>query len=115
VAEAEARANAAEDRARETTAAATELRETSAREAESLLNKARREAEQLVGSAKKEADRLRTSGHAEAEAELATIKSEVDRLSKRRDGIVAQLAALKDVVSGFGGDEEPREESDSSE
>ena len=60
----------------------------------------------MVSAAKKEADSLRTSGQAEAERALAVIKAEVDRMSKRRDAIVGQLAALKDVVSGFGNDDE---------
>jgi hypothetical protein len=29
----------------------------------------------------------------------------VDRMSKRRDAITAQLASLRDVVAGFGEDE----------
>ena len=35
----------------------------------------------------------------------AAIKAEVARVSKRRDAIVAQLGALRDVVAGFGTDE----------
>ena len=31
---------------------------------------------------------------------------EVDRLAKRRDAITAQLASLRDVVAGFGDDED---------
>jgi hypothetical protein len=59
----------------------------------------------MVGSAKKDAESIRSTGHAEAERELATIRAEVDRMAKRRDGIVAQLSALKDVVSGFAQDD----------
>ena len=106
VQEAEARANAAEDRARETTASAATLRDNAQAEADALLAKARREAEQVVATAKKEAESLRSQGHADAERELAAIKAEVERVSKRRDGIVAQLAALKDVVSSFGQDDD---------
>ncbi|RYE79736.1 MAG: hypothetical protein EOO74_03245 [Myxococcales bacterium] len=73
-------------------------------DSESLLSKARREAEQIVSSAKKQAESLRSSGHADSEKELAAIRSEVDRLTKRRDAITAQLGALRDVVSGFGDD-----------
>jgi hypothetical protein len=60
----------------------------------------------MVSAAKKDAESLRSQGHADAERELAAIKAEVDRVSKRRDGIVAQLAALKDVVSSFAQDED---------
>ena len=102
VADAEGRAAAAEDRAREATTAANLHSEQAHADADALMSKARREAEQLVSAAKKEADSLRSTGHADAEAELAAIKAEVERMSKRRDGIVAQLGALKDVVKGFG-------------
>ena len=37
---------------------------------------------------------------------MAALRSEVDRLAKRRDAITAQLASLRDVVAGFGDDEE---------
>jgi hypothetical protein len=47
---------------------------------------------------------VRSQGHAEAERDLSAIKAELERVTKRRDGIVAQLAALKDVVAGFGQD-----------
>jgi F0F1-type ATP synthase membrane subunit b/b' len=106
VTEAEGRANAAEDRSREAINAANSYRDQTQTDAEALLAKARREADQLVNAAKKQAEALRVNGHAESEQALAAIKSEVDRVSKRRDAIVAQLGALKDVVSGFGKDEE---------
>ncbi|MCX6397493.1 MAG: hypothetical protein NTV23_13490 [Propionibacteriales bacterium] len=106
VAEAEARANAAEDRSREAINAANSHRDQTATDADALLSKARREAEQLVRSAKKEAESLRINGHAASEQALAEIKAEVVRVSKRRDAIVAQLGALKDVVSGFGKDDD---------
>ena len=32
-------------------------------------------------------------------------KAEVDRMTKRRDAITAQLASLRDVVAGFGDDD----------
>ncbi len=52
-------------------------------------------------TAKAEAEELRAAGHADHERRLADLKLEVDQLSKRRDGIAAQLGALRDVVSGF--------------
>ena len=36
--------------------------------------------------------------------ELATLKAEVDRYTKRRDSVVAQLGSLRDVIAGFGDD-----------
>lgn len=113
VAEAEARANAAEDRSREAINAANVHRDQTNTDTEALMAKARREAEQLVHSAKKEAESLRINGHAESERALAAIKAEVDRVSKRRDAIVAQLGALKDVVSGFAKDDDGPDETPS--
>jgi dihydrolipoamide dehydrogenase len=91
VEEAEARATAAEERARETIAAANALHDNAARDADSLISKARREAEEMVSAAKKQAEKLRTQGHAEGKRELAVIMAEVARVSKRRDAIVNQL------------------------
>ena len=78
VAEAEERANAAEQRAREATEAANAHREQAAQEAEQLVSRSRREAEQIVSAAKKQADALRNSGHADSERELQALKAEVD-------------------------------------
>ena len=39
-------------------------------------------------------------------APVAALRAEVDRLAKRRDAITAQLASLRDVVAGFGDDED---------
>jgi uncharacterized protein involved in exopolysaccharide biosynthesis len=59
-----------------------------------------------VSSAQTQAASFTASGEAEAERALATLKAEVDRYQKRRDAIVAQLGALRDVVAGFGDDAE---------
>ena len=66
----------------------------------------RREAEQIVSAAKKQAESLRNSGHADSERELQALRAEVNRLTRRRDSITAQLSALRDVVAGFGNDDE---------
>ena len=106
VTEAEERANAAETRAREATEAAHAHRQQAEDEAEQLVSRARREAEQIVSAAKKQADALRNSGHADSERELQALRVEVDRLTRRRDSITAQLTALRDVVAGFGSDDD---------
>jgi uncharacterized protein involved in exopolysaccharide biosynthesis len=67
-----------------------------------LLSHSRREAEQIVSSAQTQAKAYTAAGQADAERELAALKTEVDRYTKRRDAIVAQLGALRDVISGFG-------------
>ena len=41
-----------------------------------------------------------------SERQLAALRAEVDRMAKRRDAITAQLASLRDVVAGFGEDED---------
>ena len=59
-----------------------------------------------MASARTQAESITSAGNAEAERQLATLKTEVDRMSKRRDAITAQLASLRDVVAGFGEDDE---------
>ena len=56
-------------------------------------------------AAQSQADSIGTTRTAEAERELANIQAEVERVSKRRDAITAQLGALRDVVAGFDKDE----------
>ena len=58
-----------------------------------------------MASARTQADSITATKHAEAERELADIQAEVERVTKRRDAITAQLGALRDVVAGFGEDE----------
>jgi cell division protein FtsB len=69
------------------------------------VSRARREAEQILAAAATQAEAVRSSGDAERQREVALLKAEVDRLSKRRDAITAQLASLRDVVAGFGDDD----------
>ena len=54
-----------------------------------------------MSSAQTQATSFISSGQADAERKLAELNAEVDRLTKRRDSIVAQLGALRDVVSTF--------------
>ena len=68
----------------------------------------RREAEQIVSSAQTQAATFAAAGLAEAEQELAALKAEVDAYQKRRDSIVGQLGALRDVISGFGDTPKPK-------
>jgi uncharacterized protein involved in exopolysaccharide biosynthesis len=69
-----------------------------------VLTHARREAEQVVSTAQTQAATFTAAGQAEVERELSDLKAEVDRYQKRRDSIVAQLGALRDVITGFGDD-----------
>ena len=106
VSEAEARATSAEQRAREAIAQAQAHREQAHTESEATLSRARREAEQIVSLARSQADSVNTTAQADAERQLAVVRAEVDRMTKRREAITAQLASLRDVVEGFGGDDD---------
>ena len=88
---------------------ATEARGAAQTEAESILTRARREAEQIIAAATTQAESITSSGDSEKQRQVAALRSEVDRLAKRRDAITAQLASLRDVVAGFGDDEETPE------
>ena len=80
-------------------------RDAAGKEAEGILSRARREAEQVLAAANTQVEAVKASGDAERQREVNLLKAEVDRLSKRRDAITAQLASLRDVVAGFGDDE----------
>lgn len=105
VTEAEDRAKAAEERAASVREKIAEQRTSVQAEADALLSRAKREAEQLVSNAKAKAEAAATSGAAEAEHKLAAVRAEVDRMTKRRDAISAQLASLSELVSGFSHDD----------
>ncbi len=106
--EAEQRAAAAEQRAAEASRQAAENRAAAQTESEALLSRARREAEQIVASARTQADSITASGEADAQRQLAATRAELERVSKRKSAITAQLASLADLVAGF--DENDAEE-----
>ncbi len=58
-----------------------------------------------MASARTQAESISDTGSADARRELEALRLEIDRATKRRDAIAAQLGALRDVVSGFGEDE----------
>ena len=59
-----------------------------------------------VASARTQADAIATAGNAEQERNLAALKAEVDRMTKRREAISAQLGSLREMMAGFGDDED---------
>ena len=59
----------------------------------------------MLAAATTQSEAVKASGDAERQREVNLLKAEVDRLSKRRDAITAQLASLRDVVAGFGDDD----------
>ncbi len=105
VKDAEERAEAAELRAQEAMAQSASSRQAAQSEAEAMLSRARREAEQLVITAKSQVEDISSNSILEAQAQLAQIKDEVARMTKRRDSITAQLGALRDVMTGFDDDD----------
>ena len=105
--EAEERSDAAEQRARE----ATEARQRPpasrpTQEAEQLS--AVRAARPSRSSARPRSrpTRCATAVTPTPSASSQALKAEVDRLTRRRDSITAQLSALRDVVAGFGDDDD---------
>ncbi len=102
VRESEERAAAAEQRATEASAQARKQREDAAAESERTLARARREAEQVVAAARNQADHMSTQAQADLDRRTAAARAELDIVQRRRDGIVAQLASLRDLVAGFG-------------
>ncbi|MEP6469313.1 MAG: hypothetical protein ABJC24_06035 [Chloroflexota bacterium] len=99
--EVEARAKAAEERAREAMATATRHREQANTESEKVLTRSRREAEQIVIAARRQAEQIVNNATADAQRRNFSAHTEVETLRKQRDGIVAQLAQLRDLVATF--------------
>lgn len=99
--EAESRANSAETRAREAMAAATKHRAQATAESEKTLVRSRREAEQIVTSARRQAEQIVRNAEADAERQRTSTQRDVELLQARRDGIVAQLGSLQDVLLSF--------------
>jgi hypothetical protein len=101
VEEAEARANAADERTRAAIETANRHREQSMAASEESLARARREAEQLIASARKQAEQILSNATADVDRQLAAARLQLTTLQKRRDGIVTQLSQLRDLVSSF--------------
>ena len=103
VQEAESRANGAESRAREAIATATKHREQASAESEKTLLRSRLEAEQIVTAARRQGEQIVRNAEADAERQRTSTQRDVELLQARRDGIVAQLGQLQDVLRSFAG------------
>lgn len=101
VQEAESRAGGAESRAREAIATATKHREQATAESEKTLLRSRREAEQIVTAARRQAEQIVRNAAADAERQRTSTQRDLEMLQARRDGIVAQLGQLQDVLRSF--------------
>jgi hypothetical protein len=101
VAEAEERARAAEDRAKEIEQRAEGRRVESERVAVETVEKARALSEKTVTEARAEANRL--LGEARTEAELTTqaARREVEDLTRQKDAVTNQLGQMLSGLSGL--------------
>lgn len=104
VQDAETRAKAADERARDIMAQASKARDAATADAARLLDNARTEAAQLVASATAEAEKIRVTTTTDAERETRALRSQVEELQRRRQGIMAQMGQLRDIVSSFAQD-----------
>jgi len=113
VKDAETRASAADDRARDIMAQAAKARDAASADAAGLLDNARTESSQLVSGANAEAQKIRATATTEAERQTRSLRAEVEELQRKRDGIMAQMGQLRDIVSTFAPDvkiDEPAKE-----
>ncbi|ADB34006.1 hypothetical protein Kfla_4990 [Kribbella flavida DSM 17836] len=94
-------AEASERRVAEATEQARKIRAEAEESAERTLTRARREAEQVLSAARTRAEAELASSADEAERSRTLIARETERLAKRRDGILAQIAGLNDIASNI--------------
>jgi cell division septum initiation protein DivIVA len=105
VADAETRASAAERRAAEALELSTSHREQASAEVDKILAAARRDAEQLVATAKAQAAQITAKANHESDETHAIAEERIDLLRRRRDGILSQLAQLRELVGSFATDD----------
>lgn len=104
--DAETRAAAAERRAAEALETSTNQRQQAQADADGLLARAREEAEQVLESARARVAQMVAKAQYEAEEAHAVAEERIDHLRRRRDGILAQLAQLRDLVGSFSSDDD---------
>lgn len=101
VADAESRAAAADDRARDVMAQAAKARDAASDEATRMLGSAKNDANALMTGAQADAEHLRASATTDSERQTRMLRSEVEDLQRKRDGIMSQMGQLRDIVSTF--------------
>lgn len=104
VQDAETRAKAADERARDIMAQANKTREAAGVDSAKLLDNAKTEAAQHVSSANAEAQKIRATATTDAERQTRSLRAEVEELQRKRDGIMAQMGQLRDIVATFAPD-----------
>jgi hypothetical protein len=101
VGEAESRARAAEDRAKEIEQRAEARRVESERSAAETLEKAKNLSEKTVNEARAEAHRQLSEARAEAEETTQRARREVDDLTRQKDAVKSQLAEMLSGLAGI--------------
>jgi vacuolar-type H+-ATPase subunit H len=94
-------AEASERRVAEATEQARKIRAEAEESAERTINRARREAEQVLTTARTRADAELAKAADEAERSRTIVARETERLAKRRDGILTQIAGLNEIASNI--------------
>jgi cell division septum initiation protein DivIVA len=101
VADAEARAAAADDRAREAMAQAASARESASTDAARMIEEAETHAKSILAQVRAEADLHRTTAAKDLERQTRSLRTELADLQERRAAILAQLGQIRDIVGGF--------------
>jgi cell division septum initiation protein DivIVA len=101
VAEAEGRARAAEDRAKEIEQRAEARRVESERHANETIEKARALADKTLNEARAEAHRLVSEARTEAELTTQAARREVEELTRQKDAVTAQLGQMLSGLAGI--------------
>ena len=82
-------------------AQATKSRDAASAEAVRILDRAKTEASAVVSNAHAEAEHLRATATTEVERETRSLRAEVEDLERKREGILAQMGQLRDIVATF--------------
>ncbi|GAA2384086.1 caspase, EACC1-associated type [Dactylosporangium salmoneum] len=101
VTEAEGRARAAEDRAKEIEQRAETRRVESERSAAETIDKAKDLADKTVNEARAEAHRLLSEARAEAEETTQRARREVEDLTRQKDAVTSQLGQMLSGLAGL--------------
>jgi cell division septum initiation protein DivIVA len=101
VTDSETRAAAADERARDIMAQATKSRDAASGEAARIVDSAKTEVSAIISKAHAEADHLRATATTEVERETRSLRAEVEDLERKREGILAQMGQLRDIVATF--------------
>ncbi|MGH3459209.1 DivIVA domain-containing protein [Aeromicrobium sp.] len=101
VGDAETRAAAADERARDLMSQATKSRDSASAEAARIVDSAKTEASAIVSNAHAEADHLRATATTSVERETRNLRAEVEDLERKREGILSQMGQLRDIVASF--------------